>query len=85
MNGVTRSETCIDDETGSILLRRLHPWIANFNPVVLGLIKGNMDIKSIGSGTAAKALIYYVTDYITKASIPIAIGLTEVNNDICKP
>jgi hypothetical protein len=28
-----------------------------------------MDIKYIGSGEAARALVYYVTDYITKATL----------------
>ena len=82
MNGRTRRETTIDEETGSILLRRLHPWIANFNPVVLGLVKGNMDIKPVGSGTGAKAMIYYVTDYITKASLPMATGLTVLRSAV---
>ncbi|KZV58932.1 hypothetical protein PENSPDRAFT_554131, partial [Peniophora sp. CONT] len=27
MNGKTQPFTCLDEETGSILLRRLHPWI----------------------------------------------------------
>ncbi|EGO30393.1 hypothetical protein SERLADRAFT_431929 [Serpula lacrymans var. lacrymans S7.9] len=34
-----------------------------------------MDIKYIGSGQAAKALVFYVTDYITKSSLPVHVGL----------
>ncbi|EGO02536.1 hypothetical protein SERLA73DRAFT_47931 [Serpula lacrymans var. lacrymans S7.3] len=34
----------------------------------------NTDIKYISSGKAAKALVYYVTDYITKCSLPIHVS-----------
>ncbi|KAI0043930.1 hypothetical protein FA95DRAFT_1583949 [Auriscalpium vulgare] len=68
MTGETRALTELDPETSALLLRRLHPWINNFND-------GNMDIKYIGSGEAAKALVYYITDYITKSSLPMHLGL----------
>jgi hypothetical protein len=69
IDGSTRALTELDEETQSILLRRLHPRINNFNDVVLFLMQCNMDIKYIGSGEAAKALVYYVTDYITKNTV----------------
>ncbi|KAF8136456.1 hypothetical protein EV363DRAFT_1126909, partial [Boletus edulis] len=75
INGSTRAITELDEETKSILLRRLHPWINNFNAVVLFLLQSNMDIKYIGSGPAAKALVYYVTDYITKSDLKIHSGI----------
>ncbi|KAA1478401.1 hypothetical protein DENSPDRAFT_788082, partial [Dentipellis sp. KUC8613] len=75
MDGTTRDLTSLDDATQSILLRRLHPWLNNFNDVVLFLLKSNMDVKFIGSGEAAKALVFYITDYITKSSLPTHIGL----------
>ena len=78
IDGRTREQTTIDQETGSILLRRLHPRIANYNDLIIFLLRANMDIKHIGSGEAAKALIYYVTDYITKASLPTHVGLSAL-------
>lgn len=75
VDGQTRSFTELDSETSSILLRRLHPWINNYNDLVIFLMKCNMDIKYIGSGQAAKALVYYVTDYVTKGSLPLHLGL----------
>lgn len=78
MNGITRPITTVDEETGSIQLRRLHPWIANYNDVIMFAMKCNMDLKHIGSGEGAKALIYYVTDYITKASLPTHLGLAAL-------
>ena len=78
IDGTTRGETFTDPETGSVMLRRLHPRIANYNDVIIFLMRANMDIKHIGSGEAAKALIYYVTDYITKTSLPAHIGLSAL-------
>ena len=34
-----------------------------------------MHIKYIGSGEAAKALVYYVTDYLTKETLATHMGL----------
>ena len=78
MDGTTREETTIDEESGSILLRRLHPRIANYNDLIIFLIRANMEIKHIGSGQGSKALIYYITDYITKASLPAHVGLAAL-------
>lgn len=79
IDGHTRAATEIDPDTGSLLLRRLHPRIANFNDVVVFLLKCNMDIKHIGSGEAAEAVVYYITDYITKASLPAHVGLAVLS------
>lgn len=75
IDGTTCPETRLDDDSGGILLRRLHPRIASYNDLVIFLIKSNMDIKFIGSGEAAKALLYYITDYITKPSLAVHVGL----------
>lgn len=78
INGQTRALTEIDPETESILLRRLHPRINNFNELVIFLMQCNMDIKYIGSGEAAKALVYYITDYITKQDMPTHVGFSAL-------
>ena len=78
IDGTTRQTSSLDPETGSILLRRLHPRIANYNDVIIFLLRANMDIKHVGSGEAAKALIYYITDYITKSSLPTHVGLSAL-------
>ena len=78
IDGTTRDSTFTDPETGSILLRRLHPRIANYNDVIIFLLRANMDIKHVGSGEAAKALIYYLTNYITKSSLPAHVGLSAL-------
>nr|VWO99644.1 AGC/PDK1 protein kinase [Ganoderma boninense] len=49
-----------------------------YNDVIIFLLRANMEIKHISSGERAKALIYYVTDYITKASLPAHAGLAAL-------
>ena len=60
----------IDISTGNITMRRSHPWINNFNEWIITACRSNMDIKFIWSGNDAKALVYYITDYVTKSALP---------------
>lgn len=78
IDGSVRIRSIVDAETDSICLRRLHPWINNYNDVVLFLMQCNMDIKFIGSGPAAKALTYYISDYITKNDVNVHMGLQAI-------
>lgn len=82
IDGSTRRETCLDPETESIMLRRWHPRINNYNPLISFLLQCNMDIKFIGSGPAAKALVYYVSDYITKNELKVNVGLQALRSAI---
>ncbi|CAF1366889.1 unnamed protein product [Adineta steineri] len=63
------SVSTIDPETGHISMRRSHPWINNFNEYIISACRSNMDIKFIWTGSDTKALVYYITDYITKTSL----------------
>jgi len=64
-----RVNTTVDHETGEICLRCLDGLVNNFNSTILEAIWCNMDIKFIGSGASAKAVLYYITDYITKSQL----------------
>lgn len=57
----------IDHENGEIKLKRTHEWLNNFNDTIISAC--NMDIKHIYSGKDAKALCYYITDYVTKTNL----------------
>ena len=59
----------IDPDTGHISMRRSDPLINNFNEYLITACRSNMDIKFIWSGSDAKALVYYITDYVTKMSL----------------
>jgi len=64
-----RSESSIDSDTGNVCLRCLDGLVNNFNMTILEAVRNNMDIQFIGSGESAKAMIYYIMDYITKSQL----------------
>ncbi|PPQ76981.1 hypothetical protein CVT26_007829 [Gymnopilus dilepis] len=78
MDGQLHPVTTVDMDTGRVELKRLHPWISSYTDVVTFLMQCNMNVQFIGSGHEAKAFIYYVTDYITKASLPVHAGLAAL-------
>ena len=57
----------MDLDTGEIDVRQLDGMVNNFNKTILATIHYNMDIKFISSGESAKAILYYIMDYISKA------------------
>ncbi|KAJ3519038.1 hypothetical protein NMY22_g13383 [Coprinellus aureogranulatus] len=72
----TRSETIFDEETGSLCLMCLDGLVNNFNETILEAMRCNLDIKFVGSGEDAKAVIYYITNYITKSQLVLGTPLT---------
>ncbi|KAI0708654.1 hypothetical protein C8Q76DRAFT_626943 [Earliella scabrosa] len=63
------SETTADMDTGELTLRCLDGMVNNFNASILRALRCNMDIQFIGSGYEAKAILYYITDYVTKSPL----------------
>jgi hypothetical protein len=63
------ADSVVDPETGEINLKCLDGMVNNFNETILSAIRCNMDIKFIGSGASAKAILYYITDYISKTQL----------------
>ncbi|CAF1428363.1 unnamed protein product [Adineta ricciae] len=59
----------MDPEAGDIRMRRSHPMINNYNEYFISACRSNMDIKFIWTGSDAKALVYYITDYVTKSRL----------------
>jgi len=55
-----------DNKTKSVFLVCHDATINFFNPYILVFCHHNHDIKCILSGKAAKAAMFYITDYITK-------------------
>ncbi|KDR72198.1 hypothetical protein GALMADRAFT_74037, partial [Galerina marginata CBS 339.88] len=62
-------KTTIDPEDGHIDMRKQEPFINTFTPALTMIMRCNTDTTSLLSGTAVKAVISYVTDYITKQSL----------------
>ena len=55
-----------DSSTNSIILKCLDSMVNYFNRYILVYCRHNHDLKCILSGKAAKAAMYYISDYITK-------------------
>lgn len=59
-------------------MRCLDGLVNNFNEMIIRAIRCNMDIKFIGSGPSTKAVIYYITDYITKSQLKTHVAFAAL-------
>ncbi|KAG1839844.1 hypothetical protein C8R48DRAFT_554809, partial [Suillus tomentosus] len=73
------SASYFDDKSDEICLRCLDGMVNNFNKTILEAIHCNMDIKFIGSGASAKAILYYITDYITKSQLKAHVAYAALD------
>jgi hypothetical protein len=60
------SDTTVDSKTGALTMKKLEEWINTLTPALTYIIRCNSDVTSLLSGTAIKAVVAYVSDYITK-------------------
>ena len=83
MENIVRN-TIVDPATGELTLRKLDGMVATFNATMLKAIRCNMDIKFLGSGADAKAVIYYITDYISKSQLKTHVAYATLELAIKK-
>ncbi|KAG2743722.1 hypothetical protein P692DRAFT_201722980 [Suillus brevipes Sb2] len=62
-------ESYYDAASKSVVLKCGDGTINYFNPYILVYCRHNHDLKCILSGRAAKAAMFYITDYITKTEL----------------
>ena len=62
-------QTMVDPLTGALRLKKGEAWLNMFTPVITYLFRCNTDTTSLLSGTAIKAIVAYVSDYITKPGL----------------
>ncbi|KAK0421546.1 hypothetical protein EV421DRAFT_1726893, partial [Armillaria borealis] len=62
-------QSVIEEDTGHMNLKKLEAWINTFTPVISYIFRCNTDVTSLRSSTAIKAVLIYVTDYITKPGL----------------
>ena len=74
----------VEPETGDIVLCHLDGLVNNYNDVMLEGLQCNMDIQFVGSGPSAKAVLYYVTDYITKSQLKAHVAYTALEGAVDK-
>ena len=65
-----------------LVLRRSDPMINHFNEYLIAACRSNVDIKCIWTDSDAKALVYYITDYMTKRSLSFHDTLSLVHKCI---
>lgn len=59
--------------SGSIDIRKHERWINNYAPIMSYVLRCNTDVTSLLSGTAIKAVVLYITDYITKHNLSTSV------------
>ena len=62
-------QTEVDPKTGALNMKKGEAWINTFTPIVTYLLRCNTDVTSLLSGTAIKAIVAYVSDYVTKPGL----------------
>ncbi|KAF8228868.1 hypothetical protein L208DRAFT_1289346, partial [Tricholoma matsutake] len=62
-------KTEIDDESGSINIRKHESWLNTFTYAVTYVFRCNTDVTSLCSGTAIKGVLLYISNYVTKPAL----------------
>ena len=62
-------EMIVDNDDGHIFMKKLESMLNTFTPVLSYLTRGNTDVTSLLSGTSIKAIVSYITDYISKPAL----------------
>jgi len=62
-------QTLVDPKTGALNLKKGEAWMNTVTPMLTYLLRSNSDVTSLLSGTAIKAIVAYVSDYITKPGL----------------
>src|SRR3979490_2538443 len=65
----TFEKTEVDLKTGALNIKKGERWINTLAPIVTFLLRCNSDITSLLSGTAIKAIVAYISDYVTKPGL----------------
>lgn len=72
------SKSSMDTESGEITLRVSDGLVNNFCKTIIQAVRCNMDIKFIGLGKSAKAIMYYITNYITKTQLKLHVSYSAL-------
>lgn len=59
----------VDPKTGALNLKKREAWMNTVTAELTYLLRSNSDVTSLLSGTAIKAIVAYVSDYITKPGL----------------
>ncbi|KAJ7201450.1 hypothetical protein C8J57DRAFT_1009511, partial [Mycena rebaudengoi] len=73
-------KTEVDKNDGSIKLKKLEPMLNNVTPAVTYVLGCNTDVTCLLSGTSIKAVVAYISDYVTKSSLKTYHVFQSVQN-----
>ena len=59
----------VDPQSGALKIKKGEMWLNTFTPELIYLLRCNTDVTSLMSGTAIKAVVGYITDYVTKSGL----------------
>jgi hypothetical protein len=65
----TFEQTLVDPKTGALNLKKGEAWMNTITPLLTYVLRSNSDVTSLLSGTAIKAIVAYISDYITKPGL----------------
>lgn len=65
----TFEHTMVDPESGALNMKKGEAHMNTFAPTLTYLLRSNTDVTSLLSGTAIKAVVAYVTEYVTKPGL----------------
>src|SRR2546423_3807123 len=65
----TFNQTEVDQNSGALNVKKGEEWINFFTPLITYILRCNTDVTSLLSGTAIKAVVAYVSDYVTKPGL----------------
>jgi hypothetical protein len=61
--------TTVDETDGHINMKKLEAYVNTFTPCLTYLMRSNTDVTSLSSGTSIKAIVSYISDYVTKPAL----------------
>ncbi|KIK70316.1 hypothetical protein GYMLUDRAFT_135045, partial [Collybiopsis luxurians FD-317 M1] len=77
-------ETVVDLNSGAIFMCKGEPWLNMFTHVLTYILRCNTDITNLSFGTAIKATVLYISDYITKASLKTHVVFSCISSVFTK-
>ncbi|KAJ7106604.1 hypothetical protein C8R44DRAFT_562791, partial [Mycena epipterygia] len=72
-------KTEVDPSDGAINVKKLEPMINCVTPDLTYCLRCNTDVTSLLSGTSIKAVVAYISDYVTKATLKLYHIFDTVN------
>lgn len=70
--------TLFDEEVGLVVMRHLDGMVNNFCPTISLATRCNGNIKFMALGGAAKSVLFYITDYITKNQLKSHVSFSAL-------